>query len=292
MRVEEIAEVEMEALKSAGTEALKAAKKVHDKLGERGLTPVPSPNQFGEQALKADVEAERAVLDVLSTYKIPIRVISEEHGTTDITPNPKYLGVLDGIDGTANYREGRNTLRYASMFGMYTNLDPHYRDYIFSGMMEHVANKLWYAVFGKGSIVLDLNSGDQYMIKPSNIKVFTQACRIYTALSYHDTFVDRTLEKFLKPYKTTESKSSAICYIDLASGVADLQVETTRKRNLEQMVAYGFVREAGAVMKTFRGIDLGTEKYFQFGQETTEGIITASNPQLAEDFLRKFNNKL
>lgn len=58
------------------------------------------------------------------------------------------------------------------------------------------------------------------------------------------------------------------------------------------MVAYGFLNEAGAVMRTFQGNDLGAEKYFIFGQENIEGIITAANAELADDFLRKFNNKL
>lgn len=285
MKVEKITEVEKEVLKTAGIEALKAAKRVHDELGESGLTPVVSPNQFGEQALRGDVEAEKAVLDTLSAYKIPIRVISEEHGIINITSNPKYLGVLDGIDGTANYRAGRNKLRYTTMLGMYANLDPYYRDYIFSGMMEHPSSKLWYALFGKGSLALDLNSQEQAMVKPNNIKSFTPECRIYTALSYRETPIGRMLEESLSSYGRTEVTSASISYLDIASSVADLEAEITRKKNLEQMIAFGFLKEAGAVMINLQGNDLGTEKYFQFGQETSEGIITAASHELALDFL-------
>ncbi|MEK7517256.1 MAG: hypothetical protein AAB583_01810 [Patescibacteria group bacterium] len=291
MKVEQVTETEKEALKAVGIEALKAAKRVHDELGEGGLTPVPSPNQFGEQALRGDIEAEKAVLNTLSNYKIPIRVISEEHGITDVTANPKYLGVLDGIDGTANYRAGRNKLRYATMFGMYDNLDPCYRDYIFSGMMEHSANKLWYVRLGAGSTVLDLNSQEQSGVKPSKVRELSPSCRIYTVLSYRETPIGKELEEFLKPYKTDEIRSCAIAYLDIASGIADLEVEITRKRNLEQMVAYGFLKEGGVAMVTLKGADLGREKYFEFGQETHDIIITAANPELALDFLKKYGSR-
>lgn len=234
MKVERIAESEIEELKSVGIEALKVAKTVHDELGEEGIIPVLSPNQFGEQALKADVEAEKAILEVLANNKVPIRVISEEHGITDITPNPHYLGVLDGIDGSRNYLEGRNKLRYATMFGVFSNLDPRYSDYIFSGMMEHAADNLWYAVAGQGAWVLDLNTQNQMVVKPSNNTTLSPTSHIYSAaLWYGSTQLGKELEEFLKPYPTTQATSCAISFIDLASGTFDLQVEITRKGNLE-----------------------------------------------------------
>lgn len=288
MRIEKLTETEREMLKTAGIESLIAAKKVHDTLGEDGLTPVPSPNQFGEQALKVDVEAENAVLNTLSAFKMPMRVISEEHGTIDITANPKYLGILDGIDGTANYRSGRNTLRYATMLGIYPGLDPTYSGYFFSGMMEHTTNKLWYAVSGKGSIVCDLNSYKQKLVKTSNVKEFTSDCVIYTALSYSETPIGKRLIEFLEPYNTSEPKSAAISYLDLASGIADLQVEITRKGNLEQGVAYGFIAEAGGVMVDRNNRSIGNQKWLEWGQGEHILLITASTAELASDFQKKF----
>lgn len=94
-------------------------------------------NQFNESALPADIEAERAVLESLRDFRIPVRVLSEEHGIVDLFPDPKYFGVLDGIDGSAVYRKERETGRYATLFAMYDGVDPFYADYLACGAMEH-----------------------------------------------------------------------------------------------------------------------------------------------------------
>ena len=42
--------------------------------------------------------------------------------------------------------------------------------------------------------------------------------------------------------------SSAIAYVDIATGEAHINLEYTRKDNLEIAVAYGLLKEAGAVL--------------------------------------------
>ena len=68
--------------------ALRRAYEVHENLGSRGEELIQK-NQFGETALRIDIEAEEAVINVLKENNIPIRIISEEHGQIDIMPNPK-----------------------------------------------------------------------------------------------------------------------------------------------------------------------------------------------------------
>lgn len=53
--------LERDQIIDIGIQALRAAKIVHDQLGEDGLAPIPSSNQFNETALKADVEAEKEI---------------------------------------------------------------------------------------------------------------------------------------------------------------------------------------------------------------------------------------
>src|SRR3989344_3344288 len=89
---------------------LRAAYQVHESLDERG-EEVVFKNQFGDTALRVDVEAENAVIDFLKKWNVPIRIISEEHGQIDISDEPKYLGILDGLDGSNRYLAARGVER-------------------------------------------------------------------------------------------------------------------------------------------------------------------------------------
>lgn len=278
-RINEIAEI--------GILALRAAKSVHDQLGEDGLAAVPSPNQFGEQALKADVEAEKIVLESLRKSGLPLRVISEEHGITNLTEKPELLGILDGIDGTSQYKEGRNRLRYATMLGIALGADPRYKDYLFSGIMEHPTNRLWIGIRGEGSFLVDAN-GNRTQIHTSFRTIFDDSAQIYTLTPEYNDTARKYLSTLVREYKTQLPLSAAISYVDIASGQADLEVEVTRKRNLEQMIAFGLITEARGVMVDENGESIGNQRYLLWGQEDFRLLVTAATPELAHDFLEKF----
>lgn len=278
MKIEEITEI--------GIRALRAAKIVHDQLGEIGLESVPSPNQFNEQALKADVEAEKAVLKSLKESELPIKVVSEEHGITDLSENQTLLGVLDGIDGTSEYRAGRNRLRYATMLGISSGLDPAYGEYLFSGIMEHSTNRLWIGIRGQGSFFVDPN-GNKTQINTSGKTVFDNSTRIYSMQPEYNDTSRRHLTGLVRKYKTTLPLSEAIALVDVACGEADLAATATRKSNLEQMIAFGLVMEAGGVMVDENNRNIYNQRYLEWGQKESVLLVTACTPQLAGDFLEK-----
>src|SRR5689334_15712201 len=98
----------IEQLENIVINALYEAYQVHEDLGETGKQLVQK-NQFGDTALKVDIEAEQVILTTLREAQLSIRVISEEHGTVDIGDNPIYLGILDGLDGSGVYKSLRGT---------------------------------------------------------------------------------------------------------------------------------------------------------------------------------------
>lgn len=280
MNIEQITEI--------GIEALEEAKRVHDSLGKDGLEMVLK-NQFGETALRADIEAEKAVLAVLKKHQTPIRVISEEHGVTNITENPVYLGILDGIDGTSVYKKARNTGRYATMFGVANNLNPRYKDYIFSGIMVHASNLLYWAVKGQGAYFDREHRNNvtvRKQLQTSGKISLNEHTRIYLGDDYNETARQNFKGRF-PDFWTKSPLSAAISYVDIASGQAELEAEVTRKQNLEQMIAYGLIKEAGGVMVTLDGQDIGSKKYLEFGQKESVPLITAASLELALDCLRK-----
>ncbi len=261
----------------------------HDSLGQAG-EEIVQKNQFGETALRVDIECEKAILDFLKEMKVPIRVISEEHGRVDITENPRYLGILDGLDGSNVYKEGRGRARYGTMFGIFDTVDPSYQDYLTSGIMEHTTKRLFLAQKNVGAFVIE--GGQRTPIHSSGITQLGPGVRIYIDEYFEinrKTFSDKLQD--LKPASRKFSAgSSAVHYADVASGAAHLALECTRKGNLELAIAYALIAEAGGVMVGLDGVSIGDKKYLEFGQKENMPIVTAATRELAEELLERIKS--
>lgn len=269
-----------------GIQALRAAKVVHDELGENGLVTVPSPNQFNERVLKVDLESERTVLEILRESNLPLKVFSEEYGKVDLRKDPEFLGTLDGMDGSSQFEAGRGILRYATMLGIAFGTDPNYEDYVFSGIMEHPTNKLWIGVRGQGSFLVDPD-GNRTQICTSSKTVFDGSAKVYSMQPEYNATSSKYLTGFVRKFQAQIPWSAAIEYVDIASGKFDLGVEATRKDNLEQMIAFGLIKEAGGVMVDIDNRSIGDQRYLEWGQRESLLLVTAATHELARDFLEK-----
>ncbi|MFC1753956.1 inositol monophosphatase family protein [Thermoproteota archaeon] len=272
--------------------ALKRSYQVHQELGASG-EELDQKNPFGETSLKMDIEAEKAVIDTFREEKVPLRIISEEHGTVDITKDPKYLAVLDGLDGSKEYKNNRGKGRYATMLGIFSNLNPRYDEYVFGGMMEHTTKRLFFVSKGKGSFVL--SDGKKNPICCSNAKTLSkEKTRIYADVEFDKnrniTFIHDIFLSKLKGHKILHQCATAVHYADLVSGEADIILECTRKGNLEMAAAYGLVTEAGGVMVTIDGVSVAGKKYLEFGQNEYLPVISASTMELAKELINQVKN--
>jgi fructose-1,6-bisphosphatase/inositol monophosphatase family enzyme len=281
LRLESDTIMNIEQIEKLLIEALTIAKQIHEELGETGKQIVQK-NRFGDTALRIDIEIENAILGFLKKLQIPIRVVSEENGTVEICKNPIYLGILDGLDGTNVYKKSRGTGRYGTMFGIYSNTYPLYNDYLSSGIVEHSRNCIFFASKGTGSF---LKCGNKVKsIHCSEKNKINKNTKIYI-----DEFFDINIKIFsekLYEFNTKCLGSSSIYYVDLVSGDADLVLECTRKGNLEIAVAYGILVEAGGVMTTLDGDDLGPMSYFDFGQQEYLPIISACTDKLGKSLIK------
>lgn len=257
---------------------------IHDNLGKKGEEFVQK-NQFGEMALKIDIECEKAILDLLKEIKVPIRVLCEEHGQVDITKHPRYLGILDGLDGSNVYKKERGRARYGTMFGIFNTINPSYRDYLINGVMEHSTKRLFIAFKNGGAFVIKGNK--KIPIHSSNKTKLDQNTQIYIDeyFEINRYMFSNKLQNFKPKSRDFSAGSSAVHYVDAASGAVDLVLECTRKKNFEIAVAYGLETEAGAVMVDLNGADIGNKKYLEFGQQEKIPIITAATKELADRLL-------
>ena len=274
-------ENEIEKLKKVGIIALEKAYKTHQKLGAEGEETIRK-NQFGDTALKVDVEIERAILEFLKESKIPIRVISEEHGITNITENPRYLGIMDGLDGSGVYKRERGKGRYGTMFAIFSNLNPRYEDYFFSGVMEHSKNRLFYALKDKGSFIIE--KGKEKRIFCSRVTELNKETKIY--VDEYFEFNRKTFSSKLRGFNFKCLLSSSMHYSDLADGKVDMVLECTRKRNLEIAVAFGLINEAGGIIMDINGNSIGDQEYLTFGQKGFMSIISSCTKELGIELIR------
>ncbi len=279
-----------EEIEQIGLSALRKAYNVIFSLGESGKNKVRN-NIHGEISLLADIEAEKAVLDTLKEYNLPIRIISEEHDIINLSNNPKFLGILDGLDGTKEYETKGPNGRYGTMFGIFNGINPNYSDYIFSGIIEHPTRKLFYAVKNKGAFIIENNSKNK--IKTSNKKELSKETIIYYHKDAEKKFnVDNSYRKLLSEFKKfnfTDMYAAQTKYIDIASGKADLALEFTRKRNLEIAVGFGLIKEAGGSTLDINGRDLGQNRYFKFGynKEDHKTLLVAATKELALSIINR-----
>lgn len=256
---------------------------VHSRLEDLGEARFEKSkrNQFGETAIKADIEAENVITEALKFDITPAKVISEEHGTFDILDNPKLLVIIDGLDGSKRYAQTKGKSRVSTMLAVLNGINPLYGDYIYCGMVEHNTGRLLYASKGSGCKLLNLKSTKIKQVTCAQTTTLDDDTKMYIDSPYPGT--DALFARVLGQFKPMLADSSAAAYIDVAIGTADLNLESTRKGNLEAAVSFGIINESGGVMVDKKGESLGTKKYFEFGQKDQQAIVTASTFELAKE---------
>lgn len=265
--------------------ALEAARNKYIELGASGLLEV-AKNQFGETALRMDIEAEEAVIGVFKKHNVPARIISEEHEVVDVGI-PEYLVAVDGIDGTDLYKQDYQKNGFGTMLVVFSDINPKYTDYLYCGIAQHAKEKVLYAKKDHGAFVV--GSSEKITAKTSVNQTLSK-----NTLIYIDEYWDINKQIFsnrLRGYRTEYHKCSAMYYADLVEGNAGFVLECTRKKNLEIAVSYGLVREAGGVTVDLSGKDIGSEMYLAYGQDRHLPIITAANDVLAKHMVQYLHNQ-
>ncbi|MBI3420999.1 MAG: hypothetical protein HY006_02950 [Candidatus Sungbacteria bacterium] len=273
--------------------ALRAASEAHDQLGRAGIERMPkAANQFGDAPLVIDFEAEEAVLasmnEFCAAYAVSIRIFSEEHGIVEIGVSPyDYTVFLDGIDGSYICLHEYGTGRYATMLGMFKGEDPAYGDALVSGIEEHATGRFFGAAKGAGAFVFQ--GGLPIRLTGSGSVHLTPQTRIYTDMymplerqTYHKEFEGRF------PHLVNDTHCSAINYTDLLLGAGDVVVESmAKKQDLEKLVAYLLIIEAGGYVLDSQGNSLEDQKCLSPGAEERLMIAaaTASLAREVKDYL-------
>lgn len=292
--------IHLDEVSGAVFHALQRTHAKYEDLGPRGAEKIRK-NQFGDTALHADIACEKEVIDTYREGGLCAVVHSEEHGTVELGGSVKYLAVLDGVDGTAGLvrhfemREqgvhitAKNLPRYGTMTAIFQGADPTYSDALCGGVMEHSTGDLYFFRAGHGAFRFNVMTGDIASLRTSSTTHLDDVTRVHT-----DAYWPTVRETFVQPlegFPFTTPFASEEGYVDVASGKTELALECTRKGNLEIAAAYGLIREAGGVMITLDGKDIGPQRYRIWSQDTPgkdvrTPIITAANMPLAQELIR------
>ncbi len=258
-------------------------------LGKDGKASVQK-NRFGETALRMDIEAEQIVIETFRAAKVPARIVSEEHGITDLCVNPSLLAVLDGIDGTVVYKSGAPG-RFATLLTVFDHIDPKYSDYLYAGMMSHGSAELFAARKGNGVVIQHVAAGSIVSSTPTALSAIS-------ALAGATIYVDESFpineRVFSEPLKSLQPKcilSSAHYYTALARGEAELVCECTRKGNLELAAAHALISELGGILCTLDRSPLADARFNSFGQNEHIPVVAAANRQILNAALQLINQR-
>ena len=268
-------------LEEIGLTALLAASAVHDRLGADGLEEV-GENEW-HTALKCDVDCERAVIDIFRRNNVPIVIISEEHGRTEIGENPKYVAVLDGLDGTGVYKVERGIGRYATMLAIFDGTNPKHDDYIFSGMMVHAEHTLMHVTRGDKTVMRQVDD------EPSYVQCLSDERIDSNSLIYLDLFWEKVrtvFEEKLAGHNIQDMLCLGMHLFDVAQGKAVAAGGITAKDNLEMAIAYGLIKGAGGDIITLDGQSIGPKKYLEFKEQKDIPYLGVCTKALGQDLIR------
>lgn len=268
---------------------LKTTYELHERLGDAGTLDYKQ-NQFGETALKMDVQAEEEILSALRETTIPFQVLSEEHGELIIGEKPEYTVAIDGLDGSGEYKEKRGKAMYGTIVSVLAGTNPSYDDYLACGIMIHSPTpKLFLAVKGEGCFLVDIETGERRPLQKKRAEDFSERNIIDLDINWqpYKTMYDSNEDKF--PNMQCAFLSTAARAALFLEGRIDIGLEWTDKGNLEEVTTYGLVKELGGVMTGADGIDIGSKPFKTFGQKKHIPLIVAPSQEVARQVSKRFN---
>lgn len=225
----------LKVAKKAALEAAKVIKKYTDKFGEKKLKDGDKTNF----ATKADTEAEKTIIQILTKHFPQHNIIAEEGGKRNNSSD--YTWVIDPLDGSNAFTA--NIPTFSISIGLIKNKKP------FLGVIYHVSlARLYWAKEGAGAYL------NNKKIHVSNIKELDETG---AQLDFGHSFrrqmkLDLYVNKLIKRVGYVFSFGSAVLELAMvASGSLDLLV--SQAWIWDFVAGAVIVREAGGMVTDFEG---------------------------------------
>ncbi len=221
-------------------------------------------NAKGELSIGMDVRIEELIIEYIKKHNLPVNIFSEEQGIVAFRPDPKFTVVFDPLDGSTNYKIGKNILPFGTLVAVYKGLDPKLENIIAAGAIEYTRNIAW---FFDGEKTVDSEG------KPVELKSdwpIDPSTPVYLDLYYkqgYDIYQPLAQQIFVR---NTGSTIGNLSYVlsNVAAGLGGVCM-----RAEEIGAVYALIKGAKGIAVNHEGKDLGAEK---FNTETVYPILAGS----------------
>lgn len=221
-------------------------------------------NAKGDHSIEMDLKIEELFIKYLKRNSLPVNIFSEEIGTLNFHPNPKFLVAFDPLDGSTNYKYGKGLLPFGTLITFYNGINPHLSDIITAAAIEYTRDLIW--VYD-GNKTIDLKGN------PVKLKTDWQIHRsipVYLDLYYREAY-ERYLPLAQQIFiRNTGSTIGNLSYV-LSNAAAGLGSVCMRAEEIGTVFA--LIKGAGGVTSDHKGNNLDAEK---FDPEKTYSILAGA----------------
>lgn len=214
---------------------------------------IGTTNAKGDKTIDMDVKIEKALIDYIKKNNIPANIFSEEIGIIKFHPKPKYIIAFDPLDGSTNYKIGKNFYPFGTLISIYKGLNPKLKDVLVSGAIEYSHDLAWIYTNNKTT---DLK---RHIIKLKNDWVTDRHTPIYLDLYYREGYLKYTQIAQKLFIRNMGSTIGNLSYV-LENVAAGLGGVCMRPEEIGAIVS--LVKGAGGIAVDHQGKDLGEEKFF------------------------------
>ncbi len=207
-------------------------------------------NVKGDKSIKMDVKIEQVFIDYIKKNNLPVNIFSEEIGTLKFHSNPKFLVAFDPLDGSTNYKVGKNLLTYGTLIAYYKGVKPKLENILASGALEATRNLAW---IYDGKTTKDL-MGNKVLLK--NDWKISKSTPVYLDLYYKEGYEKYSALPQKIFIRNTGSTIGNLSYLlsNVAAGLGGICM-----RAEEIGAVYSLIKGAGGIALNSKGEDLGKE---------------------------------
>lgn len=213
---------------------------------------VGTTNAKGDKTIAMDAKIEDALVEYIKKNNIPANIFSEEIGEIKFHNDPKYLISFDPLDGSTNYKIGKNIFPYGLLICVYKGINPHLKNVIVSGAIEYTQDLSWFYYEGK---TYD-KDGEQILLK--NDWEVSKSTPIFLDTYYKEGYeIYRPLAQklFIRNIGSTIGNLSYVLS-NIASGLGGVCM-----RPEEIGTIYSLVKGAGGITVNHKGEDIGDNRF-------------------------------
>jgi len=221
-------------------------------------------NSKGQRSIGMDVHIETLLVNYIKENKLPFNIFSEEVGTIVLHEKQEYLIAFDPLDGSTNYKVGKNLLPYGLLIAVYKGEKPQLKDIVAAAGIEYTRNLSW---FFDGEKTVDAQ-GQQINIKEDWI--ISKSTPVYLDLYYKDCYQLYSALPQQVFVRNSGSTAGNLSYVLANVGAA---LGGICMRGEEIGTVYALIKGAGGAVVNYNGTDLGE---IFFDPETTYPILAGA----------------